>query len=278
MNLTPFRISPFVTPVAANIAWLPLIMSSIVNFLSKSFKNPISLALFLSSSFLNFNLPCISPPKVFNAAAAMTPEQRREWGLKAAAALTPEQRCERAKHGLEAIAAMPPDKKSARGRKTAASLTPEGRSARSQKGADSLTREQRRARSLKAAASKRKNLLGEAGYVGKLPVLNLLSETERNSLYEKNLSVVNEAVRKFKKRPDFRDIQGTANLASLVALTKWDRKADLPKLIRAQIKYDLIVYFSKEKGHRLTPLLMKELQENQKDERDKYDAIADFLP
>ncbi len=116
----------------------------------------------------------------------------------------------------------------------------------------SMSAGQRRERALKGAASRRANVFGESRRVEYLPVLNLLSKTERNNLYEKHVKIIDESVRRFRGRTDFGDVQGTADLAFFVALSKWDKKADLPKLIKDQIKYDLIGYFSAEKRHALT--------------------------
>ncbi|MEW6295351.1 MAG: hypothetical protein AB1467_03600 [Candidatus Diapherotrites archaeon] len=152
--------------------------------------------------------------------AVLSSYDRSERALKREASLTPEQRRERALKGLKAIA--------------------------------SLTPEQRRERALKAAASRLGKVFGESKYVEDLPVLNLLGEAERNKLYEEHVGIIDAAVRRFRNRPDFGDIQGTADLAFFVALTKWDRKADLPQLIKDQINYSLIVYFSAEKRHAIT--------------------------
>lgn len=196
--------------------------------------------------------------KALAAVAAFTPTQRRDRSLKAAASMTPQERRDRA---LRREAAMSFKKKRARSLKGAASMSlkqrlDRGRKVSAAKAALPLKEKERIA--LKAAVSRRKSLFGEALRVEGLPVLNLLSAAERNALYEKHFGMIDEALKRFRARRDFDEIQGIADLAFFVALTKWDKKMDLEKLVRDHITHDLIVYFSGEKRRGRTELSFDE--------------------
>ena len=93
------------------------------------------------------------------------------------------------------------------------------------------------ARGIKAAKTRFKNKYGEVIYIEDLPVLNLLSVSEKEVLFNKNkhlvLSLVDNLCRSKKLRTDFEQV---AFLAALEVLAKWDKKRQLKKLIEDCVK------------------------------------------
>ncbi|MFH1240649.1 MAG: hypothetical protein V1672_05560 [Candidatus Diapherotrites archaeon] len=135
-----------------------------------------------------------------------------------------------------------------------AGMTAEDFSARAIKREASMPADVKTARAQKAADTRRRKKYGHLLYLEKLPELYLLNESEVLSLYKEKQGILISLTNKFRRREDYEDITTIGKLGVFEAFIRWDKKMNLNKLIEDCIKYNLIKYFSEDKGYMLQQL------------------------
>ena len=201
-------------------------------------------------------------------------EQRKEALKKAWAAtaqLTFEQSMARRKKQSKAKkdewAALPENEKRARIKRMRdglAGMTPEQWSAKSRKSKVTqlarLTREQRGAIIKKGWITRKQRLVKGILYVKELPVL-IQDPEEIRGLFEQHRKLVKQLAERYERREDYEDVLGETNAAAIEAITKWDRKIGLEKLIADTVSLRLIKYFGKQKVISARERLIEDLDE-----------------
>jgi hypothetical protein len=145
---------------------------------------------------------------------------------------------------------MPAEKRRERSRKGWTKLTPEQRHERALQMAAGISSTKRSARMKKAHKTRRTKLLKDVLYVDELPKLKILTPSEVNQKFGELEPLLVELATKFRKRPDYEQVQSEIHFATILALAKWDRQVSLEKLVQDSVKLQLIRYFAGAKRER----------------------------